>query len=96
MTAWLLHTLERRRKKQRYSEALQRHRKRLITIGVTQWIKVRIVCNTHIYIDVRKNVAKVPSSFRSFALSTERVGGLSVAGPEGNHSSRTPSKGTYQ
>jgi len=43
LAGWLLYTLERKRKKRRYSEALDRHRKRLVKMGVTQWIKVSSV-----------------------------------------------------
>lgn len=40
VAAWLLYTMQKKRKRERYSQAMDRHRKRLITIGVKQWIKV--------------------------------------------------------
>ena len=36
---WLLYLMNRKRKAERYAQALQRHRSRLLHIGVTQWIK---------------------------------------------------------
>lgn len=42
LAAWLLYAMQKRRKKERYNQAMERHRKRLITIGVRQWIKVSL------------------------------------------------------
>lgn len=40
VAAWLFYAMRKRIKKERYSQAMERHRKRLITIGVRQWIRV--------------------------------------------------------
>ena len=49
LMSWLLYTINRKRKAERYAEALQRHRSRLLHIGVTQWIKVGLTC-MHMYL----------------------------------------------
>ena len=51
LAAWLLYAMQKRRKKERYNQAMERHRKRLITTGVRQWIKVYIslsMTRTHV------------------------------------------------
>jgi len=40
LAAWLLYTMNRRRKAERYALAMDRYRERLLTLGVAQWIKV--------------------------------------------------------
>lgn len=40
IAAWFLYALNRRRKTERYARASERYRHRLLTFGVTQWIKV--------------------------------------------------------
>lgn len=40
LAAWLLYALNRRRKAERYAQAMERYRRQLVTMGVTQWIKV--------------------------------------------------------
>ena len=48
LAAWLLYAIQKRRKKERYNQAMERHRKRLITTGVRQWIKVGLsMTGTH-------------------------------------------------
>ena len=42
IAAWFLYALNRRRKTERYARASERYRHRLLTFGVTQWIKVRV------------------------------------------------------
>ena len=42
MTAWLLYAIQKKRKRERYDQAMERHRKRLVKIGVKQWIRVRV------------------------------------------------------
>ena len=42
MTAWLLYAIQKKRKRERYGQAMERHRKRLVKIGVKQWIRVRV------------------------------------------------------
>lgn len=44
VTAWLLYILKKKRKRERYIKAIERHRKRLVTIGVRQWIRVSSDC----------------------------------------------------
>lgn len=38
-----MYAMNRKRKAERYAEALKRHRSRLLHIGVTQWIEVHTV-----------------------------------------------------
>ena len=40
LRAWLLYAREKRRKKERYASAMQRHRSGLVAMGVRQWIRV--------------------------------------------------------
>lgn len=40
LRAWLLYSCEKRRKAQRYAGAMERHRSRLLAVGVRQWITV--------------------------------------------------------
>ena len=41
--AWLSHTREKKRKAERYAHAMERHRHRLLGVGVRQWIRVSSV-----------------------------------------------------
>lgn len=38
--AWLLYVAERKRKAERYAQAMNRHRAALVGLGVRQWIRV--------------------------------------------------------
>ena len=48
LAAWLFYTLNRRRKVERYTLAMERYRSRLLTLGVAQWIKVCVCVCVHV------------------------------------------------
>ena len=70
LAAWFLHTLERRRKRERYSQALERHRKRLVTIGVSQWIKVSVFCTLGYIINWKTSCARIVRAYMYIAIRT--------------------------
>ena len=42
LVCWLMYVMNRKRKAERYAQAMNRYRSRLLHIGVTQWIEVYI------------------------------------------------------
>lgn len=47
LRAWQVYTANKRRKTDRYAQAMERHRKELLRLGVTQWIRVSLVAVRH-------------------------------------------------
>ena len=72
LACWLLYTMNRKRKAERYSQALQRHRSRLLQIGVMQWIEV---CTLYMCFACESKLHSVATNlvFNKYAISTTGV-----------------------
>ena len=46
MKGWILYVEVKKRKKERYINAMEQYRTHLLTLGVTQWIKASAGCCT--------------------------------------------------
>ena len=72
VAAWVFYVMQKRRKDERYNKAMERHRRRLITTGVRQWIKVCPPCMLVLCLNVNE-------LYRSISLIN--IQSVSVHGP---------------